>query len=112
MTRPDDPLAIYGPADATIAALNELHAQSQARQTDYLAQLRAVVARLDANLPDEEPEPIERPSRDEPRRPTRAEREYEIGDEDLPQRKRSRGGPFGPAVRAKLVKEALRESDW
>ncbi len=94
--------------DETIAQLDALHAAGRARRADFLGQLKAVVAGLDApGLPDE-PEPtVERPQRDdERRRPARGS--FEEPYIRLPERT-TEGGPYGPQVRAKLRRIALGE---
>ena len=104
---------IFSAADDTIEQLERLHAASQARRTDYLGQLRAVVAGLDRGSPEEPPEVgpdagPERRRRNEERRSSGLEGEPFVA---LPQRT-TRGGDYGPAIRGKLIREALAKSDW
>lgn len=100
--------AIYSGADETIAELDRLHAASAAPRRFFLDQLRAVVAGLDALRPEEPEAQVERRQRDDDRRPPAQEQTPFVA---LPERT-TPGGPFGPKVRDRLVREALAKSDW
>jgi hypothetical protein len=108
MTLDPDLLGIYSAADQTIAELDRITAAGAAQRTFYRDQLRAVVAKLDLASP-EEPEPSAgRRQRDDERRPPAQEQAPFVA---LPERT-TPGGPFGPKVRDRLVREALSKSDW
>lgn len=109
MTLDPDLQRIYSAADQTINQLDQLHAASQARKTDWLAQLRAKVAGLDQFGPPEDAgtpaEPAERRDRDDARHGPVQAREPFV---QLPQRV-THGGDYGPKVKDKLTRIALGE---
>jgi hypothetical protein len=106
--------SIYSAADETVAQLDQLHRASQERARATRLSLDAAVARLgDSSLPFVDgnaygsQEPLSEPAPPRPR-PVVDETPYF----PLPERT-SHGGPFGPAVRAKLLAAALaKDTRW
>jgi hypothetical protein len=102
--------SIYSAADETVADLDRLHAMTQATRSRARLNLDAIVARLDGNLVTEEPEvaPERRGRADVDRGTTTADPLPFVA---LPQRT-THGGPWGPAMREKLTREALAKRGW
>lgn len=102
--------SIYSAVDETIADLARLQATTQATQAARRARLDGVVARLNDSSVGQGDEGVvpERRERGEDRRQASADPEPFVA---LPQRT-TRGGDFGPAVRAKLTREALAKRLW
>jgi len=104
--------SIYSAADETVAQLDQLHRASRERALTTRLSLDAAVARLgDSSLPWVEPggEAAGGDYRgvSPPRSPSPAEPYF-----PLPERT-THGGPFGPAVRAKLLAAALaKDTRW
>ena len=98
--------------DATLAALDNLHAGERARKAETFGKLQAIVANLDTVIPpmqdDYEPADL-RPRRpNEPRRPSPAPG----GFDEPPIADGRPGHEFTGALRAKLVREALDKGNW
>jgi hypothetical protein len=104
--------SIYSAADETIAQLDQLHRSSSERNLTHRQALDAATARLgDSSAPfvesmaEQPPSDGTTPGR--PRTAPESEPYY-----PLPQRT-THGGPFGPAVRAKLLAAAVaRDTRW
>lgn len=92
--------------DETNAALDRLLGAERARKDADLERLRASVAGLGVpvGMPDAEPEPME--ASPTGGQPARGGAPQPVPSVTLPQRT-THGGDFGPAVRAKLIREAL-----
>ena len=107
--------SIYSAADETVAQLDQLHRASRERARATRLSLDAAVARLgesSAPFVDQmvgtDPQP--------PSGGTGPSRSGAVAEESpyfpLPERT-THGGPFGPAVRAKLLAEALaKDTRW
>lgn len=103
--------SIYSAADETVAALDRLNQQDQANRLRHRTSLESIVAGLGHGSPadTEEPAPSLRNGRlDTDRRPPAPDPQPFVA---LPQRT-THGGPFGPAVRDKLIAEALSKRVW
>ena len=105
--------SIYSAADETVAALDQLHRASRERALATRQSLDAAIARLgDSSLPF-----VDGMAGDGPATaPAGPPRPRPVDDETpyypLPQRT-THGGPFGPAVRAKLLAAALaKDTRW
>lgn len=101
--------SIYFAADATSADLDRLLAPMREQRSRHRQRLEQIVAGLDRVTAAEDQPPPEHHERPADRRPpqTPDPQPFVV----LPQRT-THGGPFGPKVRAKLVREALEESPW
>lgn len=104
--------SIYSAADETIAALDRLLSPDREREREARMWLRDATARLgDSTAPY-----LDAPAGDEPASgapapaPVRRAVAPETPYVPLPQRT-THGGPFGPAVRAKLIAEALAKGN-
>ena len=101
--------SIYFAADETIADLERLHATTEASRSRARMRLDAVVAGLDGTFAEE---PVVRSER---RERASADRGTSTPDPTpfvaLPVRT-TRGGPYGPAVRDRLTREALARQGW
>jgi hypothetical protein len=104
--------SIYSAADETIAQLDQLHRLSSERSLTWRQSLDAATARLgDSSAPFVEqvaPGPSAQPGVEGASAPPPAAEPYYA----LP-RRTTHGGPFGPAVRAKLLAAALaKDTRW
>jgi len=97
--------------DETIDQLNGLLNAERTRRRDRLQALEAAVARLDGPpVGDDEVAPAPRDRRDE-RSGRSSPRSDPVPFVALPKRT-TRGGDYGPKVRAKLTAEALAKRGW
>lgn len=95
----------------TIEQLNGLLNAERSRRRDGIRLLEAAVARLDGPpVGDLEDEPVSRERRDE-RSVRSGSRPDPVPFVALPKRT-TRGGDYGPKVRAKLTAEALAKRGW
>jgi len=105
--------SIYSAADETIAQLDQLHRLSSERMLTHRQSLDAAISRLgDSSLPFEEvgasSGAVDYRGVSSPRSAAPDEAPFYA----LPQRT-THGGPFGPAVRAKLLAAALaKDTRW
>lgn len=101
--------SIYFAADETIADLERLHATTEATRTRARISLDLVVAGLDGTFAEEPEVRSERHGR------AAVDRGATTSDPTpfvaLPVRT-THGGPFGPAVRDRLTREALAKREW
>ena len=97
--------------EETLAQLDSLHERRRARVAADFDALKGFVGRLDESFGADDEPVMERHDR----RPEPTGRRTPPGDSPpfvpLPQRT-TPGGPFGPAVRAKLTAEALEKGGW
>lgn len=99
--------------DQTIRELEQLHQPGREFKAAMFAELQAAVSRLDdvpPPLEDDEPAPMARPRRPAEQPSIPADGTLPFGVE-LPSRT-THGGPFGPAVRRRLIAEALEKGGW
>lgn len=99
-------------ADETLAQLDRLFREENDRKSLWRQRLDALVANLGASsgpaYQDPSSDPMGQPPEPAPRRVARQEEQPFVA---LPERT-THGGPFGPAVRQKLISEALAKRGW
>jgi hypothetical protein len=99
--------------DATLEALNNLHAGELARKAETFGKLQAIVANLDAVIPpmqdDYEAAELRPRRRDDPRS---APPQTGDGFGEVPIQDGRPGHEFSGKLRAKLVAEALDKGHW
>jgi len=101
--------SIFSAGDETVAALDQLHATTQATRSLLRERLEVIVSGLNGSFPDEdEPVPSRRRTADEDRRGTPPDPAPFVA---LPART-THGGYWGPQMRDKLTREALAKRRW
>lgn len=103
--------SIYFAADETVAELDRLNQKAQLRRASNLRSLEAQVARLDVGASPLDDEPGATPpgsGRDDDRPRVTARDSDRVPFVPLPQRT-THGGPWGPAMVAKLTSIALEK---